>query len=518
MSCKECNLHTLSYPSCIPGNNHGHKKTDIMIINSYATDLDEENEIATMDKELTKWVKDNKLNVYYTNAVRCRSPKDYKIKVSEVKRCRPHILKEIEQVKPKYVLLLGAQAVQSVLDGKITEIQGTVVEKDGVQYVASYSPRAMFYDVKKAEMIKKSLNLFLDIIHNKGDKKEVKTNITIIKSIKQLKKVFKNYNKNYIAFDIETTGLNRYKDKINLLGFGDDKNQYILDVGTEYSPLKDFPQIQKKMGKALIKLLCEKKCVGANIKFDNLFCREKYGISPPVGFDINLASHLLNENTPNGLKHNAIFELGADNWEINLNLKKGKITNRQDYEDYKLYLGYDILWTYKLFKHFRKQLKQDPSLYKIYYNITLPAACAYEDIEEWGVYIDQEKFEALGDKLYKKQAGIIEQLKEYADINWSSDDQIREVLFNQLDYPVIEQTETGKPSTSESVLLRLREHGPLPQLILDYRGVTIQITHFIEGWKERMVKGRLHPKFLINGTVTGRTSSKDPRYDWGLCG
>lgn len=510
MECKECGLHALSCPGCIPGNSYGNDKPKIMIVNSYATDLDEENEIATMDSDLTKWVKDNELQVFYTNAVRCRSPKDYKIKVSEVKRCKPHLDNDIATVKPKYVLLLGSQAVQSVLGEKITEIQGTVVERDGVYYVASYSPRAMFYDIKKAEMITKSLNLFLSVIKGDITKDKVTTNITLIKSIKQLKRIFKKYKKHYIAFDIETTGLNRYKDNINLIGFGDDKNQYILDVGTDYSPLRYYPQIQQKMGVSLMKLLSTKKCVGANIKFDNLFCREKYGMSPPVGFDINLASHLLNENTPNGLKHNAIFELGADNWEININLKKGKILTRSDYEDYKTYLAYDILWTYKLYQHFREKLSEDPSLEKIYYNITLPAACAYEDIEEGGVYIDQEKFKELEKELYQKQNNILQELNKFGEINWSSDDQIRSILFDKLNYPVIEQTNSGKPSTSESVLLRLREHGPLPQLILDYRGVTIQITHFIEGWKERMVNGRLHPSFLINGTVTGRTSSKNP--------
>jgi hypothetical protein len=56
-----------------------------MIINSYANDDDEENGYATMDKELKKWCNDNGIKPYYTNAIKCRTPKDYKIKASEIK-------------------------------------------------------------------------------------------------------------------------------------------------------------------------------------------------------------------------------------------------------------------------------------------------------------------------------------------------------------------------------------------------------------------------------------------------
>jgi DNA polymerase I - 3''-5'' exonuclease and polymerase domains len=352
--------------------------------------------------------------------------------------------------------------------------------------------------------------LFLRLIKDKVINNTNNINITVIKSIKQLKRIIKSYDKKYISFDIETTGLNRYKDNINLIGFGDDKNQYILDVGTEYSSFKNYPEIQNKMGKATVRLLQNKKTVGSNIKFDNLFLLEKYGIKTNTGFDVMLASHILNENTPSGLKANAVFELGAKPWDINNNVKKGKLLTRKDYDDYVTYLGYDVYWTYKLYKLFKKRLHQDKSLEKVYYHIMLAGAIAYEDIEATGVYIDMDKFNSLEKKLYDKQAGIIKELNKFGEINWSSDKQIREVLYGKLKYPIIETTNTGEPSTGESVLLRLREHGPLPQLILDYRGVTIQITHFIEGWKSRMVDGRLHPSFLMHGTVTGRTSSKNP--------
>jgi DNA polymerase-1 len=76
--------------------------------------------------------------------------------------------------------------------------------------------------------------------------------------------------------------------------------------------------------------------------------------------------------------------------------------------------------------------------------------------------------------------------------------------------PIIELTDAGEPSTSEATLKQLREKHPVVDLILQHRGVKIQISHFIDGWINRMVDGRLHPNFKMHGTVTGRTSCTDP--------
>ncbi|MGL4253987.1 MAG: DNA polymerase, partial [Fusobacteriaceae bacterium] len=516
MDCQLCELHKFSCPSQIPGS--GNDKSDIMIINSYASDECEEAQEATMDDDLKNYLKKNNIKpkeVYYTNAVKCRTPKDRKIKVSEVKKCKIHLQEEIKRVKPKYVLLLGAQSVQAAIDRKITDIQGTITEVEGISYVATYSPRTIFYDVKKAPQIQKSLDLFAALVRGEDTQIQVNPNVIEIKSLKDAKKAFNSYVYPAIAFDIETSGLNRYKENINLIGFGNDKVQYIIDVGTRYSPFKGYPRARQKVINYILKQLDEYKVIGSNIKFDNLFCREHYGFSPKAGFDVMLASHLLDENTANGLKENAIFKCGAQEWDIDKKLKTGNLENLTDYKNYKNYLAYDILWTYKLYKYFRKELKADKALYKIYENLVMPAARAYEDIEELGVYVYQDRFKELEKQLRQKQADILAQLKPFEDlvgreINWASSAQIKKVLYEDLDLPILEKTEAGQPSTGESVLMRLREYSPLPQLILDFRGVTIQISHFVDGWKERMHEGRLHPNFKLHGTVTGRTACDNP--------
>ena len=58
--------------------------------------------------------------------------------------------------------------------------------------------------------------------------------------------------------------------------------------------------------------------------------------------------------------------------------------------------------------------------------------------------------------------------------------------------------------------MQLRDKHPIVELILKYRGVNIQISHFIDGWINRMWGRRLFPNFKLHGTVTGRTSCTDP--------
>lgn len=520
-NCTLCDLCKYSEPSCIRGS--GPKDSDIMVINSCATDLDEEQEKATMEDIVKDQFLEAKIdikNIYYTNAIKCRTPKGTKIKVSEIKKCKEHLLEEIRKIKPKYVLLFGAQATQAAINKKISDIQGTIYEEDGIKYMATYSPRVIYYDVSKAPQVLKDIKNFKKLIQGREVHKDIKLNVEVITSLDRAKEVMEEYKKEYksISYDLETTGVNRYQDEINLLGFGNNKKQYIVPLGVEFGPLKNKPKTQKKIAKYIIKEIDKlKDKIGCNIKFDNLFLREKYGKSPSPTFDVMLASHLLNENTPNGLKENAVFEFNAPNWDVNLNLKKGKLSSKEDLEEYYNYLAYDIYYTHKLYIRFKKKLKSDLSLWNIYFNITMPAARAYEDIEELGVYVYQGRFEALEKELRTKQADIINKMRESLppelqskEINWNSDAQLRKLLYDDLKLEVIETTATGNPSTSESVLMRLADQHPIVGLILDYRGVSIQITHFIDGWRSRMVNGRLHPNFLLHGTVTGRTSCKNP--------
>lgn len=63
---------------------------------------------------------------------------------SDIRHGRIHLLKQLETIKPKVVVLLGSVAIRGVLEEKLSmaDCHGTTIEKDGITYFISYHPAA----------------------------------------------------------------------------------------------------------------------------------------------------------------------------------------------------------------------------------------------------------------------------------------------------------------------------------------------------------------------------------------
>lgn len=517
MACHDCNLCAFSSPTCIWG--AGPSKAKVMVVNSYATEQDEQEGAAVMPSSLVERLRAIGLDpekVYYTNAIKCACPRGTKYKVGDIKKCKQHLDKEIAAVQPTYVLVLGAQALKATVDGSITELNGVMVEKDGIKYMPSYSPGIVYRDPGKAPFVEKAMNNFKAMMEGSLEGLP-ELDIRLITNMRELKRAFhhlKDNNYLHLSYDIETTGLVRFEDEVNLFGFGNDQVQYIIPLEARYSPLKGARLAQRKLIRTCVNWLNRnaKALVAGNGKFDDLFLKYRFGVKPNITFDVVLASHILNENTPNGVKENAVLECNAPEWDVDKDLKTGKYKTWEKYQEYLTYLGYDIYYEYKLYKVFHKKLKQDRALMKLFYHLYMPGIISYEAVEEHGVFIYPQQFKKVRKHLESEREAIEKQLLKLAkhEVNWNSPAQIQKLLYEELKLPVIETTESGSPSTSEATLMQLRDKHPIVELILKYRGVNIQISHFIDGWINRMWGRRLFPNFKLHGTVTGRTSCTDP--------
>lgn len=517
MACNNCNLCSFSDPTCIWGS--GNLKAKVMVVNSYASELDEERGAAVMPSSLVERLRGIGIDpekVYYTNAIKCACPRGTKFKVGDIKKCKVHLDQEIAQVKPQFILVLGAQALKATIDGSITELNGVMVERDGVKYMPSYSPGIVYRDPGKAPFVDKAMNNFKSMVEGNLDGPP-ELDVRVIANMRQLKRAFQYLLENdylHLSYDIETTGLVRFEDEVNLFGFGNDQVQYIIPLEAPLSPLKGRRLAQHKLITTAIKWLNEnaKDLVAGNGKFDDLFLEYKFGVKPHITFDVVLASHTLNENTPNGVKENAVQECNAPNWDVDKNLKTGQYSTPEKYQEYLTYLGYDVYYEYRLFRVFRKKLKQDKALMKLFYHLYMPGIISYETVEQHGVFIYPQQFKEVRKHLESEKSKIEKQLLKLAghEVNWNSPAQIQKLLYEELKLPILERTESGAPSTSEATMMQLRDEHPIVELILKYRGVNIQISHFIDGWINRMWGRRLFPNFKLHGTVTGRTSCTDP--------
>ena len=81
-------------------------------------------------------------NVYIANVLKCRPPGNRNPEPDEVALCSPHLLRQIELVRPKLILAMGRFAVQTLLetDVSISSLRGRLHQYHGVPLVVTYHP------------------------------------------------------------------------------------------------------------------------------------------------------------------------------------------------------------------------------------------------------------------------------------------------------------------------------------------------------------------------------------------
>jgi DNA polymerase len=83
--------------------------------------------------------------VYIANIIKCRPPENRRPEADEVAECEPYLYKQIDLVKPKFILALGLTAVNTLLKSKHTmgAIRGKVLEFRGIPMMTTYHPAAL---------------------------------------------------------------------------------------------------------------------------------------------------------------------------------------------------------------------------------------------------------------------------------------------------------------------------------------------------------------------------------------
>jgi DNA polymerase len=81
-------------------------------------------------------------NVYIANVLKCRPPGNRNPQPEEVAKCTPHLLRQIELVKPRLILAMGRFAAQTLLgtDASIASLRGKVHRYAGVPLIVTYHP------------------------------------------------------------------------------------------------------------------------------------------------------------------------------------------------------------------------------------------------------------------------------------------------------------------------------------------------------------------------------------------
>ena len=369
-----------------------------------------------------------------------------------------------------------------------------------------------------------------------------------------------------VCLDIETTGLDRFRDDITSIQIGFTN----VDQGKYVRRFFDWKKLGMKRALTLLTKLKDAKLVTHNGKFDLLFLYVKTGIELKLWVDTLVMAHVCGEEEL-GLKPLVKKYFKVD-YDISKEAKTGQIT-----EKFRAYGLDDVYYPMELVKIFKKKLKIY-NLEKVYKH-EMRAYSAYLEVEKNGMPISPRRHE-IARKLQEQYKPILERLLTVGNINWNSTAQVAKILFTKKDEPVyddkgkklpntyevieysfmndeilrgefstrkeatqfmddwkeknphlydikvklkhnyapvtigygvglkaIEKTAKGVPSVSSDVLANYFGN-PVVDDLLEYRRLT-KLETFIKSWEEIQVNDRIYPSFNITAR-TGRTTCSSP--------
>jgi len=116
--------------------------------------------------------------VYITNIVKCRPPKNRVPTTTERDTCKEYLKQEISIIKPKIICILGNTAFNSLLGGsEITKFRGKLVRKDKQLYFLTVHPAATIYNQELIKVLDKDIVKLFHLITELKNNKEVQIDI-----------------------------------------------------------------------------------------------------------------------------------------------------------------------------------------------------------------------------------------------------------------------------------------------------------------------------------------------------
>jgi len=239
------------------------------------------------------------------------------------------------------------------------------------------------------------------------------------------------------------------------------------------------------------------------------------GEEPPVlGFDTALAGYIINpgQRVPD-LEDLAYRELGlavaapetADDPQASFDFDGSQGPDLDA-------MGRRAIAVRELVEPLRSQLEVRGEA-NLFAAIELPLVGILGRMESTGVLIDREFLEDFGRDLRDRLGRLETAIHEAAGgpFNVNSTLQLREILFDKLDLPVLKKTPKGVASTDATVLGKLREEHPIVDDLLTYRELEKLRSTYVDALLPLIEPdGRVRGRFNQMAAATGRLSQEQP--------
>lgn len=540
MFCKRCNLHGTCVTNRLGGN--GSSKPVVLFVGEAPGKNEDEQGKAFIGRagqllrDLIEDANGEEWPVRFTNAVRCRPPKNETPSTLQIQKCRPFLRAEIIRTQPKIVVPLGATALESCLgEKKIMKVRGRKFVRDGIIYFPTLHPARILRNPDEQDFMIEDLLKIFDpkILEVK------KANIRLV-TPKEAYEYLKD--KPHFSFDIEASSLDPYAPnaRVVCISFSaEDDEAIVVDIPTlDGTPRAHglYSDCQYWLNR-IFSLNAE--TIAQNGKYDCTYLRVVLNvIVQNWKWDTMLMSYALDERAEHGLKAMTARNLPAYagyEEEILKDLKTRKkvktiagqevlAMDEASPEILHRYNGTDAVVTLLLWKKFKQALKDDGSL-QYYLDILHPVTETLMNIQGNGCVIDVEEADRLAERI-KGSLAVTEKkllehptmvcfLKERLGINWNSPKQVADLLFGFEGLEATEFTDGTKhsdkkqPKTRAKSLIKL--NNDLANLVVERSGLSKLATTYsgeaVRAWVRS--DGLVHAEFDID-TVTGRLSCSGP--------
>ena len=331
-----------------------------------------------------------------------------------------------------------------------------------------------------------------------------------------------------VSLDTETTHIDPVcADLVGLsLALGDGRAWYFsfahrLPDGelTDAAPPVNLPPLGDPGMRTLVELLEDPGVpkAGHNVKYDWLVLRRAGVELAGVAYDSMIASFVLDP----GRRSHGLDVLAREHLGLQLTafvdlVGKGKSERpfaEVPQEQAAPYCCTDADTVLRLREYFEAQLEAG-QMDRLLEDIEMPLVGVLVDVEWHGIAVDSQRLGELsrrfGSELERIEAAIYDEAGVTFNIN--STPQLRHVLFEKLQLPVLKKTKTG-PSTDAAVLEELASmEFRLPSLLLEYRELSKLRSTYVDVLPQAVNPdtGRIHTSFSQTGASTGRLSSSDP--------
>ncbi len=171
--CRLCETRT----QAVPGD--GPYTADIMFIGEapgYYEDKQGKPFVGAAGRYLNQLLEKNGLrraDVYITNIVKCRPPKNRDPLPDEIAACSPYLDRQIDLINPRVIVTLGRFALQHFFPGaSITRVHGQPREKDGRIYFPIFHPAAGLHQPKWQPALEEDFRRLGELVRELREKDE----------------------------------------------------------------------------------------------------------------------------------------------------------------------------------------------------------------------------------------------------------------------------------------------------------------------------------------------------------